>query len=97
MSNRWTAKRKAALLEEARHVTNRAEFAAANGVDIETLNEWLERFNAYGLAGLAALKVQKVTGRKRRKGNPIGPLSQEERDYRLNKAIACAQDRRRSR
>lgn len=95
---RWTPKRKAALIEAARLVTDRAAFAAQHGVPIEELNDWLERFNAHGLAGLSPLKMDTLRPKRaKHHGGVKGPISQFERDYRINASLARAEDKRRGR
>lgn len=96
MSKRWTPQRKAALVEQARHETNRAAFAESHGVSIEELNEWTERFNAHGLAGLSVRKAQAVMKRAIRRSGLYQPTDAD-RDYRTRKAAHIADDRRRGR
>jgi hypothetical protein len=96
MSKHWTPQRKAALVEQARHETDRAVFAQSHGVSIEELNEWTERFNAHGLAGLSARKVQAVMKRARRTSGVYQPTDAD-RDYCTRKAARIADDRRRGR
>ena len=96
MSRHWTPQRKLKMIEDARSQTNRAAFAEAHGVSIEELNEWTERFNAHGLAGLSVRKAQAVMKRTIRQSGVYQPTDAD-RDYRTRKAAHMADERRRGR
>lgn len=85
---RWTPKRKAALIEAARQ----------HGVPIDEFNDWTERFNMHGVEALGLLKADtQRPKRAKHRGGVKGPLSQADRDYRLNASLARAEDKRRGR